>query len=124
MLQARVSGESIATIWREAMLESRDAAAALGARPDNRERRCVSIDRGQWLLGLPSGRGYLYPAFQFDVGRRNVFEEVRHMNEMLRAADDPWGVVVGFVQRPLKRTAYGPHRHTSSRRPLLQPRKQ
>ena len=63
------------------MIESRDAAVALGARRENRER--------SWRL--PSGRGYLYPAFQFDAARRDVAAEVRTVNELLDASGDPWG---------------------------------
>ena len=50
-----------------------------------------------WLLGLASGRGYLYPAFQFDSGRRDVFADVRAVNERLEAAGDPWGVASWWI---------------------------
>lgn len=98
MLQAKLKGESVDTIWREAMLESRDAAAALDARPGNREKARQYRQRS-WLLGLPWGRGYLYPAFQFDVERRGVFPEVRRVNELLRASEDPWGVSSWWISR-------------------------
>jgi hypothetical protein len=96
MLQARLRGESVDTIWREAMVESRDAASALDARAGNREKVRQYRQRS-WLLGLPWGRGYLYPAFQFDVERRTVFPEVRRVNELLRAVDDPWGVASWWI---------------------------
>jgi hypothetical protein len=96
MLQARLKGEAMETIWHEPMLESRDAAAALDARPGNREKVRQYRQRS-WLLGLPWGRGYLYPAFQFDVERRRLFPQVRSVNELLRAAEDPWGVASWWV---------------------------
>ena len=53
----------------------------------------------QALPGLPSGRGYLYPAFQFDAARRDVAPEVRAVNEQLDAAGDPWGVASWWISR-------------------------
>ena len=98
LLQAQVQGEAIRTIWREPMLEPRDAALALGANRTNREKVRRYRERS-WLLGLPAARGYLYPAFQFDPGRRDVFTEVRAVNERLEAASDPWGVASWWVSR-------------------------
>ena len=96
MAQARLRGEAIQTIWKEPMLESRDAAVALGAKGTNREKVRQHRERS-WLLGLPSGRGYLYPAFQFDPQRRNVFREVRAVNQRLEAKRDPWGVASWWI---------------------------
>ena len=98
LLQAQVEGEALRAIWDEPMLEPRDAALALGVRRENRER--VRRYREQsWLLGLPAGRGYLYPAFQFDASRRDVVPEVRAVNEELDSAGDPWGVASWWVSR-------------------------
>ena len=96
MAQARLQGEALQTIWRKPMLEPKDAAVALGARATNREKVRQYRERS-WLLGLPSGRGYLYPAFQFDPNRRDVFAEVRAVNEQLEAANDPWGVASWWI---------------------------
>lgn len=98
MAQTRLQGEVIQAIWREPMLESKDAAVALGARATNREKVRQYRERS-WLLGLPVGRGYLYPAFQFNSERRAVFPEVRTVNERLQAADDSWGVASWWVSR-------------------------
>ncbi len=98
MAQARLQGEAIRTIWREPMLAPKDAAVALGAKATNREKVRQYRERS-WLLGLPSGRGYLYPAFQFDPDRRDVFAEVRAVNERLEAANDPWGVASWWISR-------------------------
>ena len=98
MTQAKTSGEAIQTIWREPMLESRDAAVALGAKPTNREKVRQYRERS-WLLGLPSGRGFVYPAFQFDPERRDAFPEVRAVNQRLSAASDPWGVASWWISR-------------------------
>ncbi len=98
LLQAQLQGEAVGTIWREPMLESRDAAVALGANRSNREKVRRYRERS-WLLGLPSARGYLHPAFQFDAERRDVFAEVRAVNERLEAKSDPWGVASWWVSR-------------------------
>ena len=98
MAQARLQGEATQTIWREPMLEPRHAAAALGAKETNREKVRQHRERS-WLLGLPFGRGYLYPAFQFDPERRDVYVEVRAVNERLEAAGDPWGVASWWISR-------------------------
>ncbi len=91
MAQARLQGEAIHTIWREPMLQPRHVAVALGAKETNREKVRQLRERS-WLLGLPLGRGYVYPAFQFDPQRRSIFHEVRTVNELLEGAADPWAV--------------------------------
>ena len=98
LAQAMVEGEAVRAIWREPMREPRDAAVALGARATNREK-VRQYRKRSWLLGLPAGRGYVYPAFQFDPERRDVFAEVRAVNERLEAADDPWGVASWWIAR-------------------------
>ena len=98
LTQARLHGEAIQTIWREPMLESRTVAMALGAKATNREKVRQFRERS-WLLGLPMGRGYLYPAFQIDIERREVFPEVRAVNTQLEAASDPWSVASWWISR-------------------------
>ena len=91
MNRARWRGEAMAAIWQEPMLEARVAAVALGVKPANREKVSQFRQRS-WLLGLPSARRYLYPEFQFDPRRSDVYAAVRTVNEMLNAVSDPWGV--------------------------------
>ena len=91
MNRTRLQGEAIRAIWDEPMLQARDAATALGSEPTNRERVRQLRLRSE-LLGLRHGRGYLYPAFQFDPERRCVDTTVGAVNQHLRAGDDPWGV--------------------------------
>jgi len=96
MHQAFLAGEAIGTIWDEPMLEPKAAARALGAKATNREKVRTYRERS-WLVGLPHGRGYLYPEFQFDKRTRDVYHEVRAVNETLAAADDPWGTASWWV---------------------------
>ena len=88
---AKLQGEAVRAIWQQPMLKPKDAAAALGARPSNREKVRRLRERSS-VLGLPHGNAYLYPAFQFDLRRRVIFEEVTEVNERLGSSDDPWGV--------------------------------
>ncbi len=96
MNQALLQGEAIRSIWQEPMLRTGDAAVALGARATNREKVRRLRERSA-LLGLPSGNVFLYPAFQFDPGRRAIFPEVVEINELLDAAGDPWGVASWWI---------------------------
>lgn len=98
MRQARIAGESVAAIWDQELLTSGETARRLGAKPTNREK--VNAQRRRsWLLGVPRHRGrqYLYPAFQIDPARREVFSEARKVNQLLDAASDPWGVASWWV---------------------------
>ncbi len=89
-------GEAIRAIWDQPMLEPREVASAVGAKSSNREK-VRQLRARSWIVGLPSGRGFLYPAFQFDVSRREVFPEVRKVNIKLSAVSDPWGVVSWWI---------------------------
>ena len=88
--------EAIRTIWYEPMLEPEDAVAALGARPTHR-MKLRRLREGSSLLGLAHGNRYLYPAFQFELKKRDVFPEVQTVNERLKAGLDPWGVASWWV---------------------------
>jgi hypothetical protein len=91
-----VAGEAVATIWQEEMLESAEISVALGGRPGNREKPRVLRERSE-LLGLPHGRGFVYPAFQVDPRRKDLRPEVREVNKLLDATADPWGVASWWV---------------------------
>lgn len=96
MVSAQLEGEAIRTIWRERMLKSAAAAVALGAKAANREKvRRLRLRSS--LLGLPHSNGFLYPAFQFDSRRREIFPEVCAVNHRLGSDEDPWGVASWWV---------------------------
>jgi len=94
--RVRIASEAIADIWQEEVLEPREVAVVLGAKKSNREK-ASSLRKRSSLLGLPHGRGFLYPGFQLDAGRREVRPEVQEVNRILDAADDPWGVASWWV---------------------------
>lgn len=95
-LGARIASEAMATIWQEEVLSAGKVAEALGAQPSNREKASVLRKRSE-LLGLPRDRGYLYPKFQIDESRREVYPEVAEVNRLLGAEDDPWGAASWWV---------------------------
>ena len=85
--QSRIRRDVMRSILQEPMLTPGDAAVALGGYETN--SGTVRRYRDQsWLVGVPYGGGYLYPAFQFD----DVFPEVLTVNARLGASSDPWGV--------------------------------
>lgn len=90
-LQQHLVDEAVVEIWEQELLEPQQMALALGVKKSNREKASALRKRSR-LLGIPRNHSYLYPAFQVDVGRREVYPEVCSINETLSAADDPWGV--------------------------------
>lgn len=95
-LRALIAREATAIIWQEEYLAPSQVAVALGAKESNREK-ASSLRKRSWLLGIPRDRGYLYPAFQIDLAHRELYPEVRQVNEALGAANDPWGVASWWV---------------------------
>lgn len=89
--QQELVDESVLQVWEQDLLEPRQAALALGVKKTNREKASALRKRSR-LLGIPRGHSYLYPAFQIDAGRREIYPEVGSVNETLGAVGDPWGV--------------------------------
>ena len=96
--QAKIQGQAMLTIWQEGMLTSSAAAEALGANPRNREKVSRARTHSD-LLGLPQAHRFLYPDFQFDLERRQIFPVVEAVNRRLNAAQDPWGVASWWFSR-------------------------
>jgi hypothetical protein len=90
-VQAQIATEAAYAIWEEEYFASDQAALALGAKASNRQR-VSALRKSSALLGVPHGNRYLYPRFQFDLGKQALFEEVAEVNTLLDAANDPWGV--------------------------------
>ena len=93
---ARLASEAVAAIWTQELLTSPEAARRLA--PTLRQK-IDSYRRRSLLLGLPrdGGQRFLYPAFQIDATRQEIFPEVREVNERLDAAADPWGVASWWI---------------------------
>ena len=127
--QARLAGEAVAAIWNEELLTSPEAARRLGAKPSNREK-VNSYRRRSLLLGVPrdGGQRYLYPAFQIDTARQEIFPGVSEVNQLLDAAGDPWGVASWWISvngrlgsRPMDRVGEAPASVVEAARAMLEP---
>lgn len=86
-----------AEIHAQEMLDLVEVAAILFAArtPAATERvrkQFVELTRSGALIALRRGKRVVYPAFQIDRQKRNIYPEVKQVNELLGAADDPWGV--------------------------------
>ena len=86
-----VLDRAMGEILQETMLTEHEAARVLNARRAG-DGSLEQYRSRSWLIGLPTDRGYRYPKFQFDQEQSDVYEVVRDVNEMLDAAEDPWGV--------------------------------
>lgn len=80
-----LSASAVAEVLRQTSKNSREAASRLRL--------------GGTLLGLqpPGARAYLYPAFQFDPLAAAIHPVVAEVNQVLGAAEDPWGVASWWI---------------------------
>lgn len=88
-----VANRARANLYAQEMLDASAVSELLGSTSDvNRRRAASDARRRSLIVGLPRGNRYVFPAFQFDAEQRRVWPAVAQVNEMLGAADDPWGV--------------------------------
>lgn len=73
------------------MLDSTLVSRAMGKAATSRNTASRLAASGT-VIALPVSGHKLYPAFQFDVERREVRAVVAEINRALGAKDDPWGV--------------------------------
>lgn len=52
----------------------------------------AALLRAKTILAIPTMVGYRYPQFQFDTSTASVRPAVAEVNQLLDAANDPWGV--------------------------------
>jgi len=89
---ARVRGQAEAAILAEPAFDASRVAEALGSSSKN-PREFARQARGRSsLVALRHGNRYVFPAFQFNVGRREVWPIVAEVNALLGAAEQPWAV--------------------------------
>ena len=95
----RVRGEARHAVLVDLdMLSSSGVARVLGSAATNREAARALRERGD-AVGLPHKNGYVYPAFQFDIDRHQVWPVVARVNRLLDARHDPWGVAGWWIAR-------------------------
>lgn len=81
----------------EPLLESSAVAEALGRSTTNGRETASRLRLSGRLVGIKQANRYLYPAFQFDLDRRQVPAVVADVNELLDAGGDPWGVASWWI---------------------------
>jgi hypothetical protein len=74
------------------MVDADSASQLLGSASSNLRQYANKQRLDSVLLGVPYKNSYLYPAFQFDVGRSRIIPIVERVNKLLEASKDPWGV--------------------------------
>ena len=81
------------------MFTSNAVADALGVNSKNRRESASRLRASGALLGVPnpSGRGFLYPRFQFDLAHRRLHPTVVAVNRALDAVGEPWPVASWWV---------------------------
>jgi hypothetical protein len=96
---ARVQGEAEASILRHEMLEASTLARLLGSTSANPREFARSVRMRGDVVGLPRPGGYLFPAFQVNRARREVWPIVIELNRLLGAREDPWAVASWWFTR-------------------------
>jgi len=96
---ARVQGEAEASVLRHEMIEASALARLLGSTAANPRRFVRSLRTRGEVVGLPRTGGYLFPAFQVNARRREVWPIVAELNRLLGAKDDPWAVASWWFTR-------------------------
>lgn len=87
---ARVRGQAQASIFDEPRLEAAQVAEVLGSSSRN-PREFVRQVRGRSsVLAVRLGNRYVFPAFQFNTARHEIWPLVAEVNALLGARDEPW----------------------------------
>lgn len=89
---ARVRGQAEAAILAEPALEAGRVAEALGSSAKNPREFARQLRKRPSLVALRRGNRYIFPAFQFNEGRKEVWPIVAEINALLGAAEHPWAV--------------------------------
>ncbi len=96
---ARVQGQAEASVLRHDMVEASGLARLLGSTSANPREFVRSLRTRGEVVGLPRPGGYLFPAFQVNGSRREIWPVVAELNRALGAKDDPWAVASWWFTR-------------------------
>ncbi|MBA2633141.1 MAG: hypothetical protein H0U86_09110 [Chloroflexi bacterium] len=102
---ARVQGEAEASVLRHEVVEASALARLLGSTSVNPREFVRSLRTRGDVVGLPRTGGYLFPAFQVNARRREIWPIVAELNRLLGAKDDPWAVASWWFARDSRLTA-------------------
>jgi hypothetical protein len=84
-------------VLEEEALSSSEVSTLLGSESTNARQYAMELRKRGELLGVKVRSRHLYPAFQFDVAHRRVYEVVKEVSRILGADRDPWGVLSWWV---------------------------
>jgi hypothetical protein len=106
-------------ILEEEVLSSSEVSELLGSESKNSRQYAMELRKRGELLGVEVRNRHLYPAFQFDVPRRRVYDVVKKVGRILGSARDPWGVLSWWLSpnaripgsRVPKELLADPHQH-------------
>jgi hypothetical protein len=96
---ARVQGEAEAGILEHEMIEASALARLLGSTSANPREFVRSLRARSEVVGLPRPGGYVFPTFQINARRREIWPIVAEINRLLGARDDPWAVASWWFTR-------------------------
>jgi hypothetical protein len=80
-------------ILEEEALSSSEVSELLGSESKNTRQYAMELRKRGELIGVKVRGRHLYPAFQFDVPRRRVYDVVKEVSGILAADRDPWGAL-------------------------------
>lgn len=89
---ARVQGEAEGSVLRHDMVEASALARLLGSTSSNPREFARSVRSRGDVVALPRPGGYVYPLFQVNASRREIWPIAAELNRLLGAVDDPWAV--------------------------------
>lgn len=96
---ARVKGDAEAAVLRHEVLDASSFARVLGSRASNPREFARAARSRSDVVALPRPGGFVFPAFQVDASRREIWPIVRELNRRLGAHHDPWAVASWWFTR-------------------------
>jgi hypothetical protein len=94
---AAIRQRSRQRVLEEEALSSSEVSTLLGSESTNARQYAMELRKRGELLGVKVRSRHLYPAFQFDVAHRRVYDVVKEVSRILGADRDPWGVLSWWV---------------------------
>lgn len=89
---ARVRGQAEAAILAQPMFEAGRVAAALGSSSRNPREFARQARSRPGTIALRRGNRFVFPSFQFNEGRQEIWPIVAEVNTLLDASAEPWAV--------------------------------
>jgi hypothetical protein len=92
-----IAAEARGRVLDEPMMEAAEVSTLLGSTSTNKRQYAQRLRQQSKLVAVTVKNKDYYPLFQIDVERRRVRDVVVEVNQLLNAAEDPWGVASWWV---------------------------